>query len=83
MYAMDTLGFYLTSNDNEPHGLRILASAGASQGMRGFAENLRGMLSEFDDWAGVALSDHAIDIARNGAPEEALEYLEAGGVQRR
>ncbi len=79
-YAMDTLGFYLVANANEPHAVRLLASTGASRGMRGFAENLRGILAEQPDWTGVALSDHALDIARNGAPDEALEYLDEGGA---
>lgn len=80
-YAIDMLGFYLTGNENEPHALRLLASTGANLGMLGFAENMRAMLRQDPEWAGVALSDQALDIARSGAPREALAYLEENAVE--
>lgn len=76
-WAIDTLGFYLASQREEPHAVRLLARAAAAGSMHKFAESTRGELSKNLDWAGVALSDQARDLAILNGPEVARDYLAA------
>jgi len=74
--AADVLGFYLVANTDEPHGIRLLARAGAGSGRHVWAESVRAKLSQNPEWTGIALADQAKDIAFMRGPEAAKEYLE-------
>jgi len=74
--AMDTLGFYVRENEDELHAIRLFATAAMSAGAQEYAENARAKLAENLDWAGIAMADHARDIARIGGLEAAKRYLE-------
>lgn len=74
-WAIDTLGFYLAAQPDEPHAIRILARAAAAAGMHGFAQNSRATLATNLDWAGIALADAARDIAQLRGAEAGRDYL--------
>jgi len=73
--AIDVLGFYLVANIDEPHGIRLMAQAGAASGRHGWAESVRAKLSHNPLWAGIALADQANDIGFLRGPEAAKEFL--------
>lgn len=74
--AMDVLGFYLNENHDEVHAVRLFAQASMLAGASQYGEGARAKLAENLDWAGIALADHARDIARMRGLEEAAKYLE-------
>ncbi len=74
--AMDVLGFYLKENEDDVHAVRLFAQTAMMAGAKSYGEGARAKLAEDLDWAGIALADHARDIARMRGLEEAVRYLE-------
>lgn len=74
--AMDVLSFYLNENEDEVHAVRLFAQAAMMAGATAYGEGARAKMATDLDWAGIALADHARDLARTRGREEAARYLE-------
>jgi len=75
--AFDTLEVFLRKNKEHPQAIRDFATAAMRAGLFEYGEGARARLATDSQWAGVALSDHARDLARARGPEEARKYLES------
>ncbi|MBY0400861.1 tetratricopeptide repeat protein, partial [Myxococcota bacterium] len=78
--AFDTLDVFLRKQPDHPQALRDFASAAMAAGLPAYAEAARARLATDVQWAGIALADHARDLARARGPEEAREYLESSNT---
>ncbi len=75
--AVDTLEVFLRKNKEHPQAIRDFATAAMRAGMFDYGEGARARLAGDLQWAGVALADHARDLARVRGAEEARRYLES------
>jgi tetratricopeptide (TPR) repeat protein len=74
--AFDTLEVFLRKNKEHPQAIRDFATAAMRAGLFDYGEGARARLASDVQWAGVALADHARDLARARGAEEARRYLE-------
>ena len=77
--CIDTLGYYMRLNQDQPHGLRLFAKAATALGVPPPAEGARSRLAENPAWTGIALADHAQELALSEGTEAAASYLEENG----
>jgi tetratricopeptide (TPR) repeat protein len=75
--AFDTLEVFLRKNEDHPHAIRDFATAAMDAGLFQYAEAARARLAEDIQWVGIAIADHARDLAQARGPEEARKYLES------
>ncbi|MFK7896416.1 MAG: tetratricopeptide repeat protein [Myxococcota bacterium] len=75
--AVDTLGTYSREHEADPYSLRLFGRAAVMAGLFQFGEGARARLATDVDWAGIALADQALDLARVRGAEPALEYIES------
>ncbi|MEZ4278913.1 MAG: tetratricopeptide repeat protein [Myxococcota bacterium] len=75
--AFDTLDVFLRKNTDHPQAIRDFAVAAMRAGLFEYAEGARARLASDVQWAGVALADHAGDLARVRGAKEAKDYLES------
>lgn len=77
--CIDTLGYYMRLNQDQPHGLRLFAKAATALGVPPPAEGARSRLAENPAWTGIALADHAQELALKDGAQAAADYLEENG----
>lgn len=75
--AFDTLDVFLRKNEDHPQAIRDFAVAAMRAGLFEYGEGARARLAGDLQWAGIAIADHARDLARVRGAEEARRYLEA------